>query len=283
MKLEQPTTLSWEKQAKIEKEKTLSDAELIKGGTEHKINGKGEKMLNPTEKQVEEAKKEMLGAKETLEGINGQEIIPTAGIELKRDKSSDVCEKAIRQKEFTSFEKWIENIKKQEEIGSGAEKRVFVHPDDPQKIVAVFRGNESVYKIKERFYINKILSLLYPNNIPDIHLAASQPAVLVIDHIIGKKINSWNLKHLFQKIIIEWRLKKVGIHIDDNSCNFMADQKNGKVFYIDGFIGDFRWDKERLLKSINKLNPQKRQKALNYLNRLEVIYHQEEREWVNDN
>lgn len=136
-------------------------------------------------------------------------ISPNEQVESTTHNAS--AREVIGQQELTSFEKWIENIRNQDKIGEGAQKRIFVHPDDPRKIVAVFHKNQPVYKTKERFYVNKILNLLYPDNIPDIHLAASRPSVLVIDHIMGKEINPWNLKHQFFKIIIARRLKKRNI------------------------------------------------------------------------
>lgn len=42
-----------EEQAKIEKERSLSDANLLKGGAEYKIDEKGEKILIPTDEQIE--------------------------------------------------------------------------------------------------------------------------------------------------------------------------------------------------------------------------------------
>lgn len=188
-------------------------------------------------------------------------------------KSTDAAGEVIEQQKLTGFEKWIKKIGEQDKVGSGAQKRIYIHPDNPQKIVGVFHADQSIYSVKERFYINKILNLLYPDNIPDIHLAASQPSVLVIDRIMGKEINPWNLKHQLLKILIRRRLQKIGILIDDNSCNFMADQ-DGKVFYIDGFIGNFRWNKEKLLKKIDKLHSEEKRRALSYLGRIEILENQ---------
>lgn len=198
------------------------------------------------------------------------EDIPS-GEQLKSSmRNHDATKEVIRQHGLTAFEKWIEKIKKQDKIEGGAQKRVFIHPDDPQKIVAIFYTDRSVYSIKERFYVNKILNLLYPDNIPNIHLAASKPAVLVIDHVKGKEIKPWNLKHQFHKTVIERRLRKIGILIDSNYFNFMVNQ-DGSVFYIDDFIGNFNWNKEKLLKAVNRIDSAKRRSALNYLNRIEVL------------
>lgn len=196
------------------------------------------------------------------------------------DKRS-IIEEVNGQQKLTNFEEWIEKIKKQDKIGSGAQKRIYVHPDDPKKIVAVFHDRpvpgqekyQSVDNLKIRFYVNKILNLLYPDNVPNIHLAASEPPVLIIDRIMGKEINEMNPKHQFYKILIQRRLRKIGILADRNSFNFMADQ-DGKVFYIDDFVGNFGWNRERLLKKINKLHPEEKRRAFSYLNRIEVLENQ---------
>ncbi len=48
-----------EEQAEIEKERAITEAELLKGGAKYKINEGGEKILIPTEKQRGEIKGEM--------------------------------------------------------------------------------------------------------------------------------------------------------------------------------------------------------------------------------
>ncbi|HOX10819.1 MAG TPA: hypothetical protein P5323_04025 [Candidatus Moranbacteria bacterium] len=59
MKFEQPSTPSPEEMAKIEKEKALSDAELLKGGADYKFDEKGQKRLDVTDEQIEKARGEM--------------------------------------------------------------------------------------------------------------------------------------------------------------------------------------------------------------------------------
>ena len=62
MKFEQapkPQQLSEENIGKIEKERVLSDAELIKGGAEYTFNEKGEKRLDITNEQEEELKEKI--------------------------------------------------------------------------------------------------------------------------------------------------------------------------------------------------------------------------------
>ena len=73
MSFEQPKIPSSEEMAEIEKERVLSDAELLKEGAEYKFDESGQKILELTEEQVECAKKEMeqdLGKRERKEGVN---------------------------------------------------------------------------------------------------------------------------------------------------------------------------------------------------------------------
>lgn len=65
-----PSMPSSEEMAQNEKERTLSDAELIKDGAEYKINEKGEKRLDLTDKQIEGVKEEMEISQESREELS---------------------------------------------------------------------------------------------------------------------------------------------------------------------------------------------------------------------
>ena len=74
MGFEQPSTPSPEEMAEIKKERTLSEAELLEGGAEYKVDEEGKERLEVTDEQIEEAKEKM----EMGEGIESkQEEIPT--------------------------------------------------------------------------------------------------------------------------------------------------------------------------------------------------------------
>ena len=59
MNFEQPPMPSPEEVAKIEKERALADAELLKEGADYRFNEEGEKILDVTDEQIEEARREM--------------------------------------------------------------------------------------------------------------------------------------------------------------------------------------------------------------------------------
>jgi len=59
MKFEKPSMPSPEEMAKIEKERALSDAELLKGGADYKFDEKDRKRLDVADEQIEKARGEM--------------------------------------------------------------------------------------------------------------------------------------------------------------------------------------------------------------------------------
>ncbi len=64
---------------------------------------------------------------------------------------------------------------KMEHFAEGAEKIVYHHPQDPEKVVAEFRSDAiEAREMKGRFYLTKVLHALFPRNIPDISLAAKE-------------------------------------------------------------------------------------------------------------
>jgi hypothetical protein len=91
-------------------------------------------------------------------------------------------------------------IKLGEKLGTGAEKTVYTDPDNEKLAKAVFHkearettsdGTEQTPEyIKARFYLTKILHLLYPKNIPDMHMSASEPNMIVVDRAEHDKVVS---------------------------------------------------------------------------------------------
>ncbi len=58
-KIEQPKQYTPEEIAELEKSRTISDAELFKGGAEYEVDKEGKKLLMATEKQKEKMDIEM--------------------------------------------------------------------------------------------------------------------------------------------------------------------------------------------------------------------------------
>ncbi|MDD5050472.1 MAG: hypothetical protein PHV93_01890 [Candidatus Pacebacteria bacterium] len=62
-----------------------------------------------------------------------------------------------------------------EPIGEGYFKKVYADSENPEKrIHAEFKMPLTNEQIKSAFYLNKIAHLLFPENIPEIHLAANE-------------------------------------------------------------------------------------------------------------
>ncbi|MFA6427013.1 MAG: hypothetical protein WCW16_01000 [Candidatus Magasanikbacteria bacterium] len=70
-------------------------------------------------------------------------------------------------------------------IGSGAERVVYNHPEDERKVIGIFHdyASETPEQVKARFYFTKILHIIYPHNIPDIHHAGTDPHVIISDKL----------------------------------------------------------------------------------------------------
>mgnify|MGYP001234669953 CR=1 FL=1 len=67
----------------------------------------------------------------------------------------------------------LENNPQARPIGIGVEKRIFRNELDPNKIRAEFREKLTDEEIKGIYYFNKLLHLLFPNNIPEIYRAGN--------------------------------------------------------------------------------------------------------------
>jgi hypothetical protein len=72
-------------------------------------------------------------------------------------------------------------MEKREQVGEGNDKKVFADIQNPEEKVSVeFREKLSDDQIKSSYYFNKIAHLLFPENIPDVHIAGNQNGVSYI-------------------------------------------------------------------------------------------------------
>ena len=101
---------------------------------------------------------------------------------------------------------------KNKPIGRGVTKRVYDHPDKPDKVIAV-HGPEypNIERIKASFYLRKILHFLFPDNISDINLASRDLTILEKrfreeGHLAHQKLDlDWNTLSSEEKT----RLRKI--------------------------------------------------------------------------
>lgn len=130
-------------------------------------------------------------------------------------------------------------------LGSGSQKDVYVLNDHPDRAIAVFNNSEQPYRdrdpkltLKRQYYARKILHALYPENIPDVYLAASEPAVLITERInpgivSDKQQERWKHRQPHDQKRLGDKLRKIGVYIDQASPLNFARRPNGSLVYVD--------------------------------------------------
>lgn len=203
--------------------------------------------------------------------------------------------------------KEIFNIKKEENlVGEGSQNRVFQDPHRPERVIGFYKGgHENPPEVKGRFYLTKILHILFPDNIPDIEFSTSEPSTTGRQKVelgpLHEKVKKYILSvekervkperagdaeeaeetietiekdERVQKLIMD--LRKVGVRVDAKGVNFGFDER-GNVKYIEIFpaysrdFGGVVWpsvDMTKLETAIKKLDPEQRQRASLYVVRL---------------
>lgn len=207
---------------------------------------------------------------------------------------------------------WEKTISGTEEpMGEGAEKKVYQNRHHPERVLGVYKHPESPNRVKARYYLTKILHILLPDNIPDIHLSSSEP-----NAVVREKVNLDELYDQLQKIYVkgEWSdedekrlqelekqarerqyydehdlieiLHNLGIVIDEGSDNLAYDT-NEKLKYFEDFPAvekkkdnlERRFDETALRGAIDQItDEQLKEKAQKYLDRLMELVTKEEAE-----
>lgn len=174
------------------------------------------------------------------------------------------------------------NREKLKILGKGMEKIVYEDPNDTNRAIGFFHEyrSEPPEIVKGRFYLTKILHLLFPKNIPDIHMVSSNPNALVVDKIDGDSVPPDNLKK-FVSAYYELRdkLSDLDIPADSAHINYKFDTK-GDFYYVDSFNPwsrvisheNLNFDLEKIRMAINGLESDKRELAISYLDRLLKLY-----------
>jgi hypothetical protein len=213
-------------------------------------------------------------------------------------------------------------ILNREPIGQGEEKIFFENPDKPNEIIGFYKDKSSslsARQIRGSFYLQQILHIIYPGNIPEIHLRASKPPEFKVQlvelggndadlkKILNKLYDSTisineakkitqlaneldrdpNKKALAEKL----RLVLKRSMLDDSAGNFGYDKKTKKINYIEEDYTPWIVNKKRifsryketnLTRQINKIpDPRLKEKALAYLERLKQLKKEEEIELNN--
>lgn len=155
-------------------------------------------------------------------------------------------------------------------LGEGREKTIFVSPDDPEKIIGIFKEPaESAEEVRARFYLTKILHILYPQHIPDMHASISEPHAIEADRVHGEESTRK------QNDVIKDRFFELGVKLDSKPANYVAEE-GGPAQYVDTIRVWFRdgtpnYNPQKLREAIFKLDEGERSNALSYLARLEDL------------
>ena len=96
-----------------------------------------------------------------------------------------------------------------EKIGEGSEKDVFADSHNPDRVIARFKETEAENErqTRGRFYLSKILHLLLPQNIPDVHLSAKGGERVMV---FGKKNLDEESNELRKGILRLTEMKRAG-------------------------------------------------------------------------
>lgn len=185
-----------------------------------------------------------------------------------------------------------------EQIGQGNMKNVYLDSKSSDRIVGLYNSsrNESDALTKSRYYLVKILNILFPERIPKLHQSSKQGVVMERVRELGnfhssKKKSAASLFGLgfsfFQHLPFIEDLESLGVHLDTAPQNFTDD--NG--IYLDeveSVVFDLAETKKLNLSnkplnfSVDKLKSRilslkglEKKRALSALERLKHLVHQD--------
>lgn len=116
MEIREPKMPTPEEVAKMQKERALSDAELIKGGAEYNYDEKGNSRLEVTEQQKSKIKKEHYEQLSLGDLPDGESFIVFAIETINRikkelkDSGMDYSKQMAIEDEIYNLEHWIESV-----------------------------------------------------------------------------------------------------------------------------------------------------------------------------
>lgn len=196
-----PETLGPEEIAKFEKERTLSDAELLKGGAEYKIDEEGKKRLEVTREHIDEKREEMKKDLEIKETGGKFEVFSN---KRQQDKIIKIFESGdeelisepeveVTERERGSF---LEKLAEREISGGKIKEFLLnIYPpffDEENKRYPVnlfneIKSNEQMIEIIQRF-VKAQKSELHPGDLGD--FLESYPDPYSFDRYINRKYYS---------------------------------------------------------------------------------------------
>ena len=187
-------------------------------------------------------------------------------------------------------------VKIGEKIAEGDEKLIYEDPNSKEKVIALYKERqlESPNTVKARFYLTKILHLLFPQNIPDIHWSGSDPHGYSTQRVeetrLGRLKNSLRPYYKSKQdkkdeVALTNKFDQLGIGFDHGPLNFMEDL-DSKIVYVDSFwpwqviMGEekleLNFNIDKLNSAIEDLPEGSRKVAQNHLSRLLELYKKEQ-------
>lgn len=200
-------------------------------------------------------------------------------------------------------------------LGSGAERDVFVNPENEEKVLSIFKSLPgeriaSPNKIKGSYYLTKIAHILLPKNVPDISQAEiSKDSKEIFDR---QRISHTKGHEMLQKARqkgedesagfelmqeemedeindVTDKLAEIGFafNLDENIGNYTKDEK-GNVYHLETFVPwgsnpenpkelELLFEKEDLIEAIEKLPEQDKKICKSYLNRLMELFEEDKK------
>lgn len=159
--------------------------------------------------------------------------------------------------EKPSFRKQIEKLSKEEPLGTGIQKAVYVDSADDTRVRKVFHPpyvsslpdmerdalemqgiiDPTIWRQKRSFYLAKIFHFLFPDNIPNRHQATSEPYTTLDERVEGIPV-SMSLLNFFSddakagRELIQ-KLRNAGLFVDTKSKDNFVKKADGSIAYLD--------------------------------------------------
>lgn len=177
-------------------------------------------------------------------------------------------------------------------IASGGFKDVHEHPENPNLVRCVFRGDvpETVEYIEGRYCLTRLLHKLYPDQIPDM-VAYSVPQEFLGEYYVDmQKVHTDKSRQglvnnkLPERATIIQNLKDLGVGLDTGNYGNFSFDTNGKLWYVDSIDP---WGNRGLPELTRNYNPRilldrmqelpetERETTVEYLRRLEKLFNTE--------
>lgn len=178
-------------------------------------------------------------------------------------------------------------------IGEGGEKRVYVHPENPNLVVAVFKktvySGECYLTLNQRraatesiAYLNGILRFFYPDNVAKIFLSAltiNNIPFYIQQRVFGRYPDQSRWQDRLRSGAMYGRLFDLCGWVDDYDTNSLIQDDGQEVFIDFNFTNTMNFEAINIWQKAQNLPIEERLTLLGYLNvllRNKDIYMSEE-------